>query len=98
MHRFGRRRSSFLSKLSIFCISNTAWLFGEFMQYWVTEQRKTALTDQLRCARFASESHRNELIYIFCIYMIVLRSNWAAHCHAKGGMGVQTPEGAHRRL
>ena len=41
------------------------------------EQRKTALTDQLRCTRFASELHRNELLYILCIHMLVLRSNWA---------------------
>ena len=68
------------------------------MQYRVMEQGKTAPTNHLRCARFASELQRNELIYIFCTHMIVFGQFGFPHCDAKGGVGVQTPEGAHPRL
>ena len=48
MHRCGCQQSSFLSKLTIFCILNTAWIFGVFMHNWVMEQRKAVPTNQLR--------------------------------------------------
>ena len=73
MHRFRCRRTSFLSKLTTFCISHTAWLFGAFMHYQVMKQRKATPADWSRWDRFAYKLNSNELLYIFCIHSAALR-------------------------
>ena len=73
MHRFRCWWTSFLSKLTTSCISNTAWLFGAFMHYRVMKQRKATPADRSRWDRFAYKLNSNELLYIFCINSAALR-------------------------
>ena len=97
MQGFGRRRSSFLSKLIIFAYRILQGFLVHFCSIglWNKGMLHSPIgRDEQDLppnhTRFACKSHRNELLHIFCIHLIVLRLNWAFRlpplpCQRKNG-------------
>ncbi len=83
MQGFGRWWSSFLSKLIIFAYRILQGFLVHFciIRLWNKAKLHSPISWWARFAsksrKIACKSHRNELLHIFCIHMIVLRLNWA---------------------